>query len=616
MRTIKKIYSLNKSKKRYKKAFRYFERKKVTLDGKDREYLENLLSSLQSAILERDSEAAEKTASQLEEATQRYMPRSWFDKVRDFVVGIGCALLVAIAVRQMWFEFYSIPTGSMRPTLKEGDYLVVSKTDYGINTPLRSGHFYFDPTLVERGSVVIFSGEKMDMPDDDTMYFYVIPGKKQYIKRLIGKPGDTLYFYGGEIYGINARGRELKELRDPVYFREIEHIPFIRFDGKVEPQGSSSRGIYRDVLLYQMNEPLAKLSVNQLGAVSGETITKKGIKSYSDFWGFKNYGMARLLTEAQLKELHPNGISDLEHGVLYLEIHHHPSILGSKLIRDEMGRFRPSLGTSVSILPLNQEHLENVLAAMTTSRFEVKNGTVYRYGSGYEGAEFRPKLPGVPDGVYEFQSGVAHRILTGGIALKLEADHPLLAKTPAQIQTLYNFGFEWSNHFTPSEYAPLPSRYAYFRSGDLHLMGGPVMRKGDPLLSLFRKREYQKQAISTSIKPYIPFDDAGPPIAENGQLDVEFIKKYGVTIPEKMYLVMGDNHAMSADSRMFGFVPEANLRGGASFIFWPAGNRWGSIPQALKAHLTFPNLTVWAIALACMTASYFYLKRKYYTKRN
>ena len=71
----------------------------------------------------------------------------------------------------MWFEPYTILTGSMRPTLKEEDYLVVSKTDYGINIPLQAAHFYFDPNLVQRGSVIVFNGENMDIEDNNTTYF-------------------------------------------------------------------------------------------------------------------------------------------------------------------------------------------------------------------------------------------------------------------------------------------------------------------------------------------------------------------------------------------------------------------------------------------------------------
>ena len=609
---ITAFYSLGKSKKTLKKSARLYRQKEKNLNALDKERLQLLLTTLQTAIIQKNSEIAKKTADQLDEASRKFMPKTIWDKIRDFTGAILFALVVAIAIRQMWFEFYSIPTGSMRPTLKEGDYLVVTKSDFAINTPLRSGHFYFDPKLVERGAVVIFTGENMDMSDDDTKYFYVIPGKKQYIKRLIGKPGDTLYFYGGEIYGVNARGRDLKELRAPKYFKDIEHIPFIRFEGKVETPETMSRGIFPTATIYQMNLPVAKLNVNQVGTVTGEMLTEQKFKTYSDLWGFKNYAMSRVLTAAQVKMLSPTGLTDIEQGLLYLEINHHPSLQGGKVARDDMGHFRPMLGTSTSFLPLAQEHLDQIMAHMTTSRFEVKEGRVYRFGSGYEGALYRPQLPGVPDGMYEFQNGVAREVTFTGITKKLDSSHPLLSHEPEHVQILYNFGFEWSNHYAPSQYAPFPSRYAYFRGGDLHLMSGPVMKKGDPLLTLFFKREHQKQAMSTSSKPYIPFDDAGAPITETGEIDTAFIKQNGITIPDKMYLMMGDNHAMSADSRLFGFVPQENLRGGASGIFWPAGDRWGRIPQAAIQHLTIPNLTILGLAAAISVFSYIHLKRKYY----
>lgn len=607
------LYALRKSKKILKHAVRLYRQKQSRLEETSKEKIQQLLSTLQTAILQKNGELALKIATELDNLSVMFMPRSIWDKTRDFVGAILFALLVAITIRQMWFEFYSIPTGSMRPTLKEGDYLVVSKTDFAINTPLRTGHFYFDPHLVERGSVIIFTGENMDMYDNDTKYFYVIPGKKQYIKRMIGKPGDTLYFYGGEIYGVNSRGRDLTELRDPSYFKQLEHIPFIRFEGKVETSENMVRGVYPTATIYQMNQAVAKLSINPLGIVTGEMISENKLRNYSDLWGFKNYGMSRLLTAEQAKQLTPTALTDVEPGLLYLEINHHPSLQGGKVIRDDQNRFRPTLGSSTSILPLNQEHLDQVLAHMTTCRFEVKDSRVFRFGSGYEGAQYRPELPGVPNGTYEFQDGVAREVITGGIAKELDKTHPLFAQNAPQIQTLYNFGFEWSNYYAPSAQAPYPSRYTYFRGGDLYLMGGPVMKKGDPFLTLFLKREYQKQSLSASSRPYLPFDDAGAPISDDGKLDVAFMKKYGITIPENMYLVLGDNHAMSADSRQFGYVPQENLRGSASFIFWPAGDRWGKIPQAITPHLTIPNLTILALAFILSAFSYIYFMRKYYS---
>jgi hypothetical protein len=67
---------------------------------------------------------------------------------------------------------------------------------------------------------------------------------------------------------------------------------------------------------------------------------------------------------------------------------------------------------------------------------------------------------------------------------------------------------------------------------------------------------------------------------------------------------------MSADSRQFGFVPEANLRGGASVLLWPPSSRWGRLPQPSIAHFTVPNLAVWAFFVILAIATTVYLRRR------
>lgn len=612
LQKIKSIRALRQSKQFLKQALRLYRQKHKKLTPHAKERVESLIANLQTAIAQKNSHDATQASLHLEAAAQQFMPRSTWDRLRNGTLSLLCALMIALPIRLMWFEFYSIPTGSMRPTLKEGDYLVVSKTDFGINMPFRSGHFLFDPELALRGAIVVWTGENMGMPDDDAMYFYVIPGKKQYIKRLIGKPGDTLYFYGGKIYGVDREGREIAELREASYFQALEHIPFIRFEGRVETPNPTT------AVLYQMNQEIAKLSMNSFGGVSGNLVAQEGHVApaqYADFWGFKNYGMGRLLTKSQVEEMHPGALAGVEPGLLYLEIFHHPGVQGAKAKRDEMGRVRPALNVAVSLLPLNQEHLGRIAAHMTTCRFEVKDGKVYQFGSGYHNAGARPELPNVPDGVYEIQDGKASKVLLGsapswlptlfwgGVTKALPKDHPLSQAAPEHIQTLYNFGFQWFNYYAPSPNAPLPSRYVYFRDGDLYLMGGAVLYKNDQALTAFLKNELQKQAISTSTRPYFPFQDQGPP-------DLATIKKYGITVPDKTYLLMGDNHAMSADSRQFGFVPQDNLRGGASFHFWPAGDRWGRHPQAVTKHLTAPNVTVLGIAAVAGALSYLWARRR------
>jgi signal peptidase I len=614
---ISALYTLRKCKRVLRQIHGLYLRKAKTLEPASKERLQSYLSSLQTAILQKNPDLATRIALQLEETSRKLMPKTRWDQTRNFVGSILFALVVAIVIRQMWFEFYTIPTGSMRPTLKEQDYLVVSKSDYGINVPLRTSHFYFDPSLVKRGSIVVFTGENMDIADSDTTYFYLFPGKKQLVKRLIGKPGDILYFYGGQIYGISAQGKDLNMLRDPKWFKSLEYIPYIRFDGKTDiPSTPPANGIYSPVVFSQMNDPVAKLSINSIGQVTGEMIQQKGrplLKNYSDLWGFKNYAMSRLLTKEQLELLHPNSFKELETGTLYLELSHHPSLQGAQIIRDEYHRLRPDLAISTSLIPLNQDHIDEIAAHMITCRFVVKDGVAHRLGwNPHDLAAYLPHLPDVPDGTYEIQDGTAYSISWGGVSKKLPRNHPLYRKDPERVQLLYNLGIEFLTQYNPSPRWPRlhPSRYAYFRNQELYLLGAPILKKEDSALILFQKREYQKQSMSTSVNPYSPFDDAGPPLTKEGKIDPDFIRKYGIAVPKDMYLVLGDNHAMSGDSRQFGFVPQNNLKGGVSFLFWPPGPRFGRLPQPHSQPLTLPNLVIWGSALLIFIGTSYYLKRK------
>jgi signal peptidase I len=356
---------------------------------------------------------------------------------------------------------------------------------------------------------------------------------------------------------------------------------------------------------------VAKLSVTSYGTIVGEMLTKNGISQYSDLWGFKHFAMARLLTAEQIETLHPGQLKHLSNTPLYLELTHHPSLKEAPLIRDEFNRIRPDLHTSVSLLPLNQQQIITLSNHMLTCRFVVENGFAHRYGSSPKQTSYLPSLPDVPDGTYEIEEGKAYKIGIGGIATELEPNHPLYRKDPATIQLLYNLGIEFITYYNPSKNSHLyPSRYAYFRNQDLYLLGVPVVKKEEPELTLFLQREYQRQSSSLSGTAYLPFDDAGPPLLQDGSLDVSFIRKYGIRVPDKMYLALGDNHAMSADSRQFGFVPEDNIRGGASFLFWPPGPRWGQPFQPTFPHLTFPNLLVWGIALSVGGIYFFYTRKK------
>jgi signal peptidase I len=618
-----KIYSLRKCKHILRHTLHQFKKKKKNLSAENSTLLTEALTALQEEIMYERRERASQLASQIENLSAAHLKKSSWDHLKELVYALAFALIVAVLVRQLWFEFYEIPSGSMRPTLKEQDRLVVTKTDFGINIPLRPDEFYFDPALVQRNRIVIFTGENMDIRDVDTMYFYIFPGKKQYIKRMIGKPGDVLYFYGGMIYGIDGDERDISSELQIDRLKHIDHIPFIDFDRKLSVRHNPINGIYSPVFIYQMNEPVAKLFVTPNHMVHGEMVVPPQIHmpgappvaDYSDLWGFKNYGMVRLLTRDQLKTLTDQNLSTMEEGLLYLEIRHHPSLSDAKLIRDEMGRLRPSIGLSTAIVPLQEDHLKSIFQNMYTARFVVKNGLAYRYGmdpKGSAGTLFLPHLDNVPDGCYEFYEGKAYEIKWQGITKELPSSHPLYRFNPATVQLLFNLGIEWDTRFSPSvkNQRLVPARYTYFRAGDLYLLGAPILHREDPVLLSYIQRENQRRDTSNPLVPYRPFEDLGPPLGKDGTLDIDVIRQNGIMVPPKMYLVLGDNHAMSADSRDFGFVPESNLRGGPEFIFWPPGPRWGIPNQPPYPFMNFPRAIVWLLAAIGIGGGYLYWRKR------
>ena len=236
------------------------------------------------------------------------------------------------------------------------------------------------------------------------------------------------------------------------------------------------------------------------------------------------------------------------------------------------------------------------MSNLYTARFIVKNGHAYRYGSKLSQAS--PKLPGIPNGTYEFYYGKGYQVRFGGITTELPKDHPLYQFTPERMQLLYNLGIEWMTFYAPytkNQYL-LPSRYVYYRDGDLFAMGAYMIKKDDPTLLKFIQQEYLRQEAAPNYRPHIPFDDPGPPLTSEGKIDTDLLQKKGIAIPVNRYMALGDNYAMSADSRDFGLVPEQNIRGAPDYIFWPPGPRLGSVLQADHPFFNSPRFVVWVLA--------------------
>jgi signal peptidase I len=605
-------YSLRKSRGIMKSVYSWYKRKGGQLPETQLNNLEQNMSDLDEALLQNNREKASQKAKLLEKFAKENCKKSVLEYAWELAAALAVALVVALLVRSMWFEPYEIPTGSMRPTFREQDHLTVTKTAFGINYPLETKHLYFDPDLVQRTSVLIFSGDGLPMSDVDTTYFGIFPYKKRYIKRAIGKPGDAIYFYGGRLYGVDKDGNDLPELRDTQWMRNLEYVPFLSFDGTPVRSGPNT------ILLRHMHLPYGRLTEIP-GQIEGEVFDGKSwvkdqpmaqskshstIQTYSDIFGMRNYAEARLLNKEQLQQVFD--LKEIPEGVLYLQLHHTPSLSYPRPV-DPRGHI--AVSGYDTFIPLQQSHLDALMDHMYTSRFVVSGGKAHQYSvNNQRGRQDQLPMPGVPDGTYEFYFGKASKIHWGGIETAVSNDNQLYSHDPKNIQKLYNMGIDWSTLMSPGVQSRFPNRYAYFRDGDLYLLGYPVLKKNDLALVAFNERELKKQSEASAKAPYVAFKDYGPPL-KDGKIDVDFIRTFGVKVPEGQYMVLGDNHAMSSDSRIFGFVPQNNLQGAPVWIIWPPGERLGSPPQKPYPFMNVPRAIIWSIAGLVGIVWYIYHRR-------
>ena len=124
-------------------------------------------------------------------AKEKDVPLNAKEELADFFKTAVVAVFLAVLIRTFFFEPFNIPSGSMKPTLLVGDYLFVNKPAYGYSrysfpfglAPLQGRVWDKEP---QRGDVIVFK-----LPSNTGV---------DYIKRVIGLPGDTIQVRNGRLY--------------------------------------------------------------------------------------------------------------------------------------------------------------------------------------------------------------------------------------------------------------------------------------------------------------------------------------------------------------------------------------------------------------------------------
>lgn len=146
---------------------------------------------------------------------------------REIIESLVIALLCALLLRTFLIEPFKIPTRSMVPTLLEGDQLFVTKQSYGLRLPFIDKYVfrYAEP---QRGDVVVFAFPSKDAADYLTrtnsgcMSLESIAEEKDYIKRIIGIPGDTIEVIDQVVH---VNGIAIQQI--PFYTRVVSDYLFL-----------------------------------------------------------------------------------------------------------------------------------------------------------------------------------------------------------------------------------------------------------------------------------------------------------------------------------------------------------------------------------------------------
>ncbi len=166
------------------RTLRRIDRRPGKISGVERERIGRRVEACEATLKTDDPARIERALADCKTTLDALLPFHQRSYVRENVEVLLVAFLLFVLIRSFVVQAYKIPSGSMIPTLRVGDHILVGKFLYGINIPFTDLKIPLGEP--QRGDVIVFK-----WPNDPS---------KDYIKRVIGVPGDVIKTKGHRIW--------------------------------------------------------------------------------------------------------------------------------------------------------------------------------------------------------------------------------------------------------------------------------------------------------------------------------------------------------------------------------------------------------------------------------
>jgi signal peptidase I len=206
---LRRPKSESEAKELVSEARRILRKKSYRIPESVTAEVEAAIGEVTAAVLGPDPDRLSSAMTDLDGKLEQHLGFARKSTTREYVESILVAVAIALLLRTFVVEAFQIPSGSMIPTLEIGDHIFVSKFSYGLGIPFTNKKIFqwSDP---KRGDVIVFK--------------FPLSTEIDYIKRVVGLPGETVEVRRNEIF-INGRSMAREHLDEPCTDNQRDALP-------------------------------------------------------------------------------------------------------------------------------------------------------------------------------------------------------------------------------------------------------------------------------------------------------------------------------------------------------------------------------------------------------